>query len=203
MKLPIVAILVLLWIVIFSIKKSKVERLENESSKKFWEKERSSNMVRKSDISQLPYIQIHLNQLPFQESDDTVLLQYQDTITSLSEKQILNLTGKTNTDLKLEYGPGNLEFLSACDQNFTLLARTLYNWGLYLYHQNQLEHAVTVLEFGIQCKTDVSGNYLILAELYNKLGKPEKISELLSVASSLNTLMKNSIINSLNNYQIK
>ena len=40
----------------------------------------------------------------------------EDSISKL--QPILNLSGKTNTDLKMEYGPANLPFLTECDNNF-------------------------------------------------------------------------------------
>ena len=57
--------------------------------------------------------------------------------------------------------------------------------------------AKQVLSFGIETGTDVSGNYKLLATIYKQEGKDEKIQELMDQASSLNSLMKNSILKSL------
>ena len=47
-------------------------------------------------------------------------------IEALKEKKILNLSGFTNTDLKLEYGVGNLTELTDYDNNYVTLSRSLH-----------------------------------------------------------------------------
>ncbi|MBO4799900.1 MAG: YfhO family protein, partial [Lachnospiraceae bacterium] len=124
------------------------------------------------------------------------LSEYQETVKNLAEYKILNLTGISNTDLKLQYGAANLEVLSLADQRFTTLARTISGWGNYLYDQGDIPEARQVLEFGISCRTDVSANYITLAKIY-KESDPERIAALKETAESLNSLTKNSIIERL------
>ena len=47
--------------------------------------------------------------------------EYRSLLTSLSTQPVVNLTGFTNTDLKLEYGTANITCLTEYDQNYTLL----------------------------------------------------------------------------------
>jgi len=163
----------------------------------FWEKETESNHVRKKDISNLDYIKIPMDTLPITETTDATLLSIHKTITDLSKKSILNLTGLSNTELKLRYGVANLTFLSECDANFTLLARTLYKWGSYLYQKGNIEDALKVLEFGITCKTDVGKHYHLLATIYKNMNNSNKITQLIEVAQSLSSLSKDSILKDL------
>lgn len=188
---------VFIWIGILHHLKNRASKRDEVSSKQFWEQERDANNVRRKDISHLPYIQIPMDTLPFQETDDPDLQRLQDTIHSLSEKEILNLSGLSNTELKMNYGPSNLERLSTSDSNFTELTRALSNWGSYLYEHNARSEARTVLEYGIQCKTEIKNNYILLAKIYVENHESQKITELLSQAESLNTLMKSSIISAL------
>ncbi|MBR5337579.1 MAG: hypothetical protein IK152_06310 [Lachnospiraceae bacterium] len=178
------------------VKRSLASKQEKADIDSFWNREDHANSIRKQDISQLEYITIPLDLLPFKDTKDTKLSEYQDTIRSLSEHRILNLTGISNTDLKLQYGAANLEVLSLADQRFTTLARTLAAWGNYLYEQGDPESAAKVLEFGIECKSDVSSNYLTLAKIY-KDTSPERIEELKTVAEGLNSLTKSSILSGL------
>ncbi|WP_143066371.1 hypothetical protein [[Clostridium] polysaccharolyticum] len=166
-------------------------------SKEFWNLEHESNNVRKKDISNLPYIRIDLSSLPIEDSSDPVLQEIYQDMSSLSDKKIINLNGISNTDLKLAYGPANLEKLSEYDMNFTTLIRTISKWGQHLYQQNRIAEAQTVLEFGIACKTDIKNNYVLLAQIYHDNNQSYKINELLEQANSLNTLMKSSILSSL------
>ncbi len=164
----------------------------------FWEKERRANSVRKKPLDTLNYITIPIEQLPIQKNTtDEVLLEYQDKIIALSEQKIVNLTGISNTDLKLQYGAPNITTLMSYDQNFIQLAGSLYKWAERLYELDLKEEAKAVLEFGISCKTDVKGNYTLLAEIYQGEQHPEKIDDLIDVAKTLNSLMKNPIITHL------
>lgn len=163
----------------------------------FWSKERQANSTRKVDISGLDYIKIPVERLPFTETKEEELLSLQKTVKNLSQQQILNLTGISNTDLKLNYGVANITFLSACDINYTHLVQTLYKWGEYLYNHKQISEAVKVLEFGVECKTDISKHYILLATIYKEMGTLEKIDDMVLIVESLQTLLKDSILKSL------
>lgn len=175
----------------------KTNKKIQEEKNVYWNKEYQANSTRKVDISGLEYIAIPLNLLPFAETSDEELLSIQKTINNLAQQKILNLTGISNTDLKLKYGVANITSLSEFDSNYTLLIHTLYKWGEYLYNHNQISDAVKVLEFGIKCNTDISKNYILLATIYKDTNVANKIDDLLCEAEKLSTLMKDSIINSL------
>ena len=189
---------VFIWIWILHHLKNRASKNEENQSKQFWKAEHDANSVRKMDLSNLPYIHIDTEKLPFKETTDPKLLEIQATMKDLSTKKIVNLVGQSNTDLKAAYGPANLDNLSAYDANFTELIRALSNWGTYLYEQGQLQDARVVLEYGILCKTDIKNNYVLLAKIYHENNEISKISDLIKQADTLQTLMKSSILASLN-----
>jgi len=176
---------------------SKATRKLQKDSDTFWGNETLSNSTRKVDISGLDYISVPIDRLPFTETTDEILISLQKIITTLSQERILNLAGFSNTDLKLKYGVANITLLSEYDNNYTLLVYNLYKWGLYLYEHEKVLEAIVVLEYGIQCKTEVSKNYLLLATIYKDTNAVEKIDELILVAETLQTLMKDSILSDL------
>ncbi|HAU85431.1 MAG TPA: hypothetical protein DCW90_07990 [Lachnospiraceae bacterium] len=188
---------VFIWIWILHHLKNRASKNEENQSKQFWKAEHDANSVRKMDLSNLPYIHIDTEKLPFKETTDPKLLEIQATMKDLSTKKIVNLVGQSNTDLKAAYGPANLDALSAYDANFTELIRTLSNWGTYLYEQGQLQDARVVLEYGILCKTDIKNNYVLLAKIYHKNNEINKITALIKQADTLQTLMKSSILSAL------
>ncbi len=195
--IPLMLIIILAFTIWLRFMIRKSDRNNRRNMEQFWEKETESNHVRKKDISNLDYIKIPMDTLPITETPDTTLLSIHKTITDLSKKPILNLTGLSNTELKLRYGVANLTFLSECDANFTLLARTLYQWGSYLYQEGNIEDALKVLEFGITCKTDVAKHYHLLATIYKNMNNSNKITQLIEVAQSLSSLSKDSILKDL------
>ena len=87
-------------------------------------------------------------------------------IEALKEKKILNLSGFTNTDLKLEYGVGNLTELTDYDNNYVTLSRSLARIAELLTEQGLKKEAAAFLEFGIATHTDIGKNYTLLAGYY-------------------------------------
>lgn len=195
--IPLMLIIILAFTIWLRFMIQRSERNSRKDTEQFWEKETKSNHVRKADISELDYIILPMDTFPIAETTDGKLLSIHKTITDLSQKSILNLTGLSNTELKLRYGVANLTFLSECDANFTLLARTLYQWGSYLYQEGNTEDALKVLEFGITCKTDVGKHYHLLATIYKNTNNSDKITNLIEVAESLSSLSKDSILKDL------
>ncbi|MBR1914407.1 MAG: hypothetical protein IJ827_06250, partial [Lachnospiraceae bacterium] len=99
---------------------------KNDPDAEFLELERKANLTPRKDISGLPYIKVPVESLPLDvpiEREETK--ERQDIIRSMQDKQILNLTGRTNTELKLEYGAPNINILSAADSNYTRLVQTI------------------------------------------------------------------------------
>lgn len=197
MSIPILIMISIIWVAILHYKKERVSNIEESQSKAFWNREHEANEVRKKDISNLPYITIPLDSLPFHENADEDLLEIYKIIRSLGDKKIVNLNHMSNTDLKLEYGVANLDILSEYDNNYVTLVRTLAKWGSYLYEHDEITDCRKVLEFGIQCNTDIKSNYILLAQLYKASGENGKVSHLISKAEQLDSLTKNSIIASL------
>lgn len=168
------------------------------SSSTLVERESKANATRKKDLSNLHYITLTEKNLPQIETNDEILLSCQKKLTLLSDEKIVNFTGYTNTDLKLEYGAANLNILSEYDSNFTELCRTLNKFGHRLHELGFIREARDVLEYAISIDSDVSKTYRLLGEIYVTAGEYDKINSLIESANNLNSLSKTSIINALN-----
>ncbi len=193
MILPFIIILLSL----FNLFRNRSTRSMKDSQDSFWEKEQRANRTRKQDISNLDYIQLPLHTFPIGTYADDRLAELEQTLQTLSSRKILNLSGISNTDLKLQYGAANLNILSDCDANFTTLARTLSAYGEQLAALGHWQEAVTVLEFGIACKTDISKNYTLLGSLYRDHGESGKLQELIETVRSSDMLLKDSVLKQL------
>ncbi len=195
--MPIILGIILILGAWIAYHKTKAERDSKKKSKAFWDKENQSNLVRKKDLSALPYITIPYDSLPLKETDDLELNQIQKQLYALREQKIVNLSHTTNTDLKLEYGTANLNLLSAYDQNFTTLIRLLNKWAALLDKKNEKQQAAVVLEFALSIGSDISSSYNLLARLYLELGRKAEIASLISRAKDLQTILKDSILDQL------
>lgn len=186
--------LIMLIVVWYAYERNKATRKAQKKSEQFWERESIANSTRKKSMADLTLITIPLEDLPMTPTEDEKLQEYQDFVTFLSKKDIINLTGISNTDLKLTYGAPNFPYLSECDQNFTDLARTLNQWGSRLLELNRQSDARKVLEFAVSCRSDVSGTYRMLSSLYVQSKESDKILDLIKTAETLDTLLKDNIL---------
>lgn len=183
----------------------RVSRKVEEKEEAFWEKELRSNSVRKKSLDGLEYIHIPVDLLPFGTAEgNSVLQSAEDELLALKDEKIVNFTGITNTDLKLEYGTANITVLSQYDQNYTAMVIALQKWGQELYNQCRYEDARAVLEFAMRTRTDISGTYRLLIDMYKtKLGYTEakiheKLEAMLPIAKDLNSLSRQQILTLIN-----
>ncbi len=184
-----------LW-TLYEIHKSKAE--EQRKNDEFWEKERAANDVRRMPVDNLPYINITDDIIPVVNTDNENILSLINQLTAMKELKILNLSGKTNTDLKLEYGPANLPFLTECDNNFINFCRVTNSLGKELADNGYANAAIGIYEYAVFNGSDVSSSYYELAKLYLQTERKEDIKKLITKAEELNSLLKQSIINKLN-----
>ncbi len=195
-------ILFLIFVVWFTYERTKASRIEKRNQDEFWRRENEAHNTRRKNLDTLEYIIIPDDILPDMlskkiPSDDEEISRCTSVLKDLQSVRILNLTGKTSTDLKYMYGPANLAELDQYDANFTLFAKTIYAYGEQLHKLGFDNEAMKVLRFGIDSLSDISGNYKLLATLYVKYGEAEKISELKEIAGGLDSLMKNAILRAL------
>ena len=185
----------------FNVRLRLASRKEEQQEEKFWDRELRSNSVRKKSLDTLEYVHLPYDLLPFGTAgDDENLQAIEDELTALKDLKIVNLTGITNTDLKLEYGTANITALTEYDQNYTTLVIALQKWGDALYTLGRFEDAASVLEFAVKTRTDITATYRLLIDMYKtKLGLNEqeiqrKLDGLVPIANSLNSLSRSTIL---------
>ena len=200
MKYPFLASFIVFCLVLMNIIR-KSRNKEAAAYNNFMEEEARANSTRRQPLDDLNYITIDFNTLPMDIlSDDEKVIEYHETLKTLSDKPIVNLTGLTNTELKLKYGAPNIDLLSSYDNTYTILARTLNDWGKYAFDQGYTAEAQTILEFAMETGTDVSESFLTLAQIYHDAGQNDKIKELTEKASQINSLLSKSLVQKLENF---
>lgn len=190
---------VLIICALIAYNKRKSDRAARKNTESFWDREREANMARRKDISLLPYIRIPYDTLPLAalpESDEYTAAVQQ--LRALSDKQILDLSGQTNTDLKLAYGAANLPVLMECDQNYLILIRLLSRMATLLCEAGQDIAAETVLCFAIDIGSSIRSVYLQLAALYAKRKDYPKLDALIAKANASEFPAKDRLLASLN-----
>ena len=191
--IPIFTIIILILVGILTYQLRKTTNAQKEVEDNFWTREREANFVRPKDISNLCYITIPDGLLPLNIESDT-----EKEIATFIDKKMLNLTGMTNTDVKLEYGRQNFDKLSTYDDNFTQFIKLVPEYAKELMDANQVSDARNLLEFAVKNKADIRQIYQLLSSIYVDSGESGKINNLIAYAQNLDSLTKNMIINDMN-----
>ncbi|MBP5553458.1 MAG: hypothetical protein J6X94_01160 [Lachnospiraceae bacterium] len=194
MKYPVFAsFIIFILLVRHNIRRNR--RIEENSEKAFWERERKANDVRRKPLDDLVYVKPDMSSFPMDVmADDPEVTECRELIKELSNEKIVNLTGYTNTDLKLKYGVANLKQLSEYDDRFTLLVQTIRKWADRLWENGYTVEAVPLLEEQVRIHADVTSAYRKLAVYYRDNNEPEKIENLRKTAENLNSSSKNVIL---------
>ncbi len=200
MKMPFFAsfIIFLIWL---SYEISKSRRIGEKAQDAYWEKEAAANNTRRKSLDHLDYISIPFDSLPMEVmKEDEKVIEFHRILHDLADAPIVNFTGFSNTDLKLEYGAPNIDLLMRYDQSYTTLVRTLQQWAEKLYQAGYITETKQILEFSLSTDTDVSGSYRLLADIYSKEGNTDKIRELKDRAQHLKSASRHIIVRILQEF---
>lgn len=194
--MPIIFICFIVFIICLQVKMKQSSKVStwNEG---FWRKEKDANFARKQDISNLDYLHVDQSLLPFQDTAGEAVCEAQDKVRQILVHPILSLNGMTNTEIKLKYGIANFDYLSACDQNYLLLIRTLDQWGTALYQEADYPAATAVLEYALEIGSDISRTYHTLATIYAESDQIEKVQSLIDRIQNSDSFMRDAITSQL------
>lgn len=195
--IPFIAIFAILSIT-FMLLVKRSNRAVQKKREQFWQTEQEADSVRKQDISHLDYVYIPMELLPFGIDTSPEVQRLESTIRTLDTVKILNLSQYTNTELKLQYGVANLPFLSECDEHYTQLIRSLYQWACLLLDHDHLTEAVQLAKCSIDLGSDISGCYYMLCDYYVSTDDTDGIRQLQASAACLTGLQADSIKDYLN-----
>lgn len=187
----------MVFIITLAVRYQQINRKQKEVQDAFWEREAQANTVPAVDLDSLSYITVPLERFPLGAFSDADMIAMEDRLKELSEQRLLNLTGKTNTELKELYGVPNLATVQSYGDNFDELTVLLKDYGSALIDRECISDAVAVLEFAASQGTDISQNYILLGQCYATLGQYEKISYLMEQVSSMSLILGPSILRHL------
>lgn len=145
---------------------SKKQKAKEES---YYELEKRADQTLAKDLSTLPYIKVPVDSFPFGFSDDPEVCLIEEEILELSRKPLLNLSRKSNTTLKLEFGARNLKKMQVIADDYDRLVVLLCDYAKILMENEMTEEAFKVLSFGEEIGSDVSQNAILLKECKDRL----------------------------------
>ncbi len=197
MKFPFLASFVIFILVLgHSIRRNR--RMSENSEESFWARESRANATRRKPLDDLEYVRVELKNLPTEAlTEDEVISDCRRQVEDLQDEMIVNLTGMSNTDLKLKYGVANLPLLTSYDERYTLLVQTLQKWADRLWEKGYQEEAVRIMEEEVRIRADVGSAYRKLAKYYRSHEMQDKIPGLIATAESLQSASREVILRHL------
>ncbi len=196
MSFPFLAIFIV-FVLLLALRFSTVKKKTQEKYNNFWDNEAAANNAAAVDLSTLSYINVPINRFPFNKWEDDEIQMMEAQITELSKTRILNLTGKTNTDLKLQYGAANLDALTEIGENYNTLIILLVDYAKALMQKDDYEEAAKILEYGASIRSDISSNYMLLGDCYVALHRVSKIPVIRQQVESMDLLLGHKIVSYL------
>ncbi|MCR5735264.1 MAG: hypothetical protein K6G22_11730 [Lachnospiraceae bacterium] len=183
---------------LFSIyMKSSYKNIRNQGED-IWKRELEANKVRRQPLDDVKVFKPDLSKLPIDEdTDDEDIKDYQNRLSAMKDRTMSNLSAYSNTDLKMKYGPANLELLTEYDQNFLELVRLLYQWAHYMHDKGETEKCIQILEYGVMIHTDVKAHYKLLADIYAADFNFEAIKRITEEAKKIESPTRDSIVEML------
>lgn len=179
----------------------KRKKKETKVYEDFMEEEARANSTRRKSMDDLHFIIIPFETLPVDILlDNSKIKECIERLHIISDSGIVNLTGFSNTELKLKYGVPNLPLLTQYDAAYISMVRALYEWGQVLFDNKLYDEAKKVLEFAVSTGSDVKKTYNLLAQIYIEENTPSKINELIEKVSSINSSNQKYIIENLKSY---
>ncbi len=187
MLVPILTTIIIL-VLLMQIALRKSNREMDHALDDFWAKENAANNVRRKSLDDLEYLSIpdEFYEYPC-DPDSHDAAEAMHILENLRGQKIVNLTGISNTDLKLSYGTANITVLAVYDQNYTMLVRALQMYAEYFYRLGDTERSKKLMEYAVSTRTDIGASYKLLADIYAEQGTPERISELIETVRTLHT----------------
>ncbi len=184
----------LLFLVLLAIRLKTLYAKQEQQDADFWNRERQASITPAKDISNLRYITIPIDKFPIHFSTDEDVLKIEDELKELANHKLLNLTGISNTDLKLTYGMPNFETMSKIGDDYDRVCILLNSYAKALFEEERYDDVITVLEFAVGTGTDISESYTLLAQCYRIKGMDSRLDLLRTQVEQSKLLLKDSIL---------
>lgn len=165
MKFAILTSVVLFGFIIQRAIRRSNHMIEKEK-REFWEREERADHTPPSSTDNLNWIHFPEG-LPIDiKCSSSKAKSLEDTLSSLKNKQIVNLSSYSNTELKLAYGTENITVLSRADSNYLVLMRTLDSLAEIYKKEGFDDENAALLQFAVDSGSESVQHFEVLAEYY-------------------------------------
>lgn len=145
-------------------------------------KEHEAQFTRSVKLPDEFFIQVDISLYP--KVDQKECMQCYETLVGYAKRQMVNLQGKTNLELKQTYGAQTLESISDYERNYYEFLNISVQYGQILYENEYIVEARQALENCIRYHCDISKCYYLLIDIYKKQSDTEALNRLRPVIES-------------------
>ena len=183
---------VLIW---FAIMMAYSNRNRRKALDNLLEQEIKANAARRKDIDPAFFFTPDMNALPpFAPGDKQA-----EKAAAFASNTMLRLPyAMTNTELKLAYGPGQLENIAQYEENYQYFIRLLIEWAEGLIEKDNKKDALRILEYTIDMGSEYRKSYILAADLYTDDEKINELREKVENQPFKDEQVKNSILKYIN-----
>lgn len=182
MAFPCLAVFITICLVLFFRYKFINDKRE-EKEQDFFDKERSARTT-VGHIYESDYEVIPLSKFSFNLCEDPSIVEMEEKIKVLSTEKLLNLTGVSNTDVKLRFGVNHFDEAVACGEKYDELIGLLVNYAIGLDDHGFSEESANILEYLVKNDCDIKAAWIALGKHYASKSEFDKIKSLIEKVDS-------------------
>lgn len=191
----------LVFVIFLAIRYRSITKNQQRHIDDYWARDERSNHIPAKDLSLIEYLTIPSDAIPYHVLSDSEVVSIEDALQELSTHKLLNLNGMDNAAIKETYGTANFETMLHFAEEFDQFQMLLVDYAKALMEHDCIPQATQVLEFGVSIGSDISSNYTLLGDCYQRANTPEKIRDLKEKLQQLHLLLEPSILTYLDSLQ--
>lgn len=203
MGIPIMLVIIICLFLILNLFATYIEGKNKKKVDDFLKEAEFNNFVPKKKLDEIKFINVNFDSIKFNSNDKDTNLKY-NKLCELSKSKMTNFGSKvSNFNLKQTYGANNFNDVLSYQENYDNFLKLIVEVSENLYKENNFETASKLLEIGVNLNTDITKNYTILADIYNKENDNKKLFSLMDKVLESENISKQKIINHISNIKTK
>jgi hypothetical protein len=139
--------------------------------------EREANSARRKEIDPKLFYTADLSALPVIDAGDKIAAKVTERA---SRNMIYFAEPISNIELKMSYGPGQLEIIAQYEENYQAYIKALLDWAEACINKKRITDALRILEHTIELESEYRKSYYLTTDLYaevNDIGMIDALRE--------------------------
>lgn len=167
MGIPFFLVIVIGGAIVLNIASSVTRTKDKKKIEDFIAEQNDITIVPRTKLDEINFVKCDISRIKFQTVAEDTKEQI-DNLLNLSHSKLANFKGVTNQQLKKTYGNNNFDEVLSYQNNYDELLKSLVYTAELLSRDGDDRSAISLLQTSISLGNDVTKNYTLLADLYDK-----------------------------------